>query len=250
MALEEELERAIIPAQSALKASTDLRNATTALVKALTDGDLHARKKSIEGAKSACQVAARALDDCAETWPSSAAGEDALVETLAQEVGERLRSAGRTATVIGNDVWSLPAVATVINKAKAVRVNGRLSRSLRPTLVAKQMLLRGREQDPAMLLPAVRAAYLASASNDGDAVSVSEIYDLLTLLPGAKGSYTEIDFAIGLFALATSAQPTKDGSRLELVGSTGTKLGEGYVVLDNEGRTNRISAVRFNRLPE
>ena len=76
-----------------------------------------------------------------------------------------------------------------------------------------------------------------------------QIHELLTLLPGADRDYPKEEFArdVHLFDQATDLR-TKDGRRLALPASTGTKgPAQRLTIIDQQGREMIYVGIRFDK---
>ena len=126
-------------------------------------------------------------------------------------------------------------------------------RGLRPSAVVA--LLRRLRSQPARdnlrpLLTAFEKAYLAaSGGEDGIAIPLKRVYELLVLRPGQGREYTEVDFLLDVYRLdRAGAQVTPAGRELTLPASTGTRAGKGLRFVTETGEERWYSSIRFDAI--
>jgi len=98
----------------------------------------------------------------------------------------------------------------------------------------------------ALLARAADARWKPTAPVAGPAVTLTEIYEALTLLPAAAADYRLEEFSADLLRL--DRQPdtrTHAGHRFEFAGSTGLKGGKRLTVFDERGASHDYFAIRF-----
>ena len=100
------------------------------------------------------------------------------------------------------------------------------------------------------LLTAFEKAYLAaSGGEDGIAIPLKRVYELLVLRPGQGREYTEVDFLLDVYRLdRAGAQVTPAGRELTLPASTGTRAGKGLRFVTETGEERWYSSIRFDAI--
>ena len=145
-------------------------------------------------------------------------------------------------------------------RAQAVRIGRKLERRIRPSFLARH--LRALQQRPNrfnarsfldrlfrayVVLAAARAPdWQPNRPGEGPLVPLSDLHDLLTLMPVAAADYPLEEFLVDLLQL--DRQPdarTGRGSRYELGGSTGTKGTKRLSAYDETGAQHDYYAIRF-----
>ena len=214
-------------------------NETRRATKAAASGDL----KTLNAATDRLRAARRDLDRTGEALV-------AAVQACEKTVGNRLRSAyleevQRRITTAGGEalphegqLLCHPSIVRVNAEARRVTIDGRAWKSIRPSALTAELLKRQKRpvasaSKSEAFLEALHKVYRRIVRRDGPGlapvapapvVSLADIYELMTALPGAQRDYQRIDFARDLYRLDTSGTTqTRKGNRMRLVGSTGTK---------------------------
>jgi hypothetical protein len=164
-------------------------------------------------------------------------------------------AAAANVTVVQRDgrVTAYPVVLRLEARAQAVRIGRKLERRIRPSFLARE--LKALQQRPnrfnaRALLDRLVKAYTVLASDwhggEGPLIALSDLHDLLTLLPAAAADYPLEEFLCDLLRL--DRQPdtrTSRGLRFELGGSTGTKGAKRLSAFDEAGTQHDYFAIRF-----
>src|SRR5258708_21658352 len=112
---------------------------------------------------------------------------------------------------VDGQLYSFPVVVKVDTRDLSLKVGKKTHRGLRPSAVVA--LLKRLRTQPAKdnlrpLLTAFERGYLAATGGeDGIAVPLRRIYDLLVLRPGQGREYTEVDFLLDVYRLAPARPP-------------------------------------------
>lgn len=144
----------------------------------------------------------------------------------------------------------------------AVRINQRVERRVRPSVLAG-LLLTAQQKTPKFkasdflnrlatiyrqVAPSYDAHWRESSVGTGPVVPLLDIYDLLTLLPGAARDYPVEEFGRDLLMLDREPElRTPDGLRFSLPASTGSKGRRRLTVFDERGSEHVYVGVRFMR---
>jgi hypothetical protein len=151
-------------------------------------------------------------------------------------------------------IYCFPLLLRVDPRANAVKIGRKLERRIRPSALAR--LLAGEQKRPQrfrepQFLELLYRTWRRLAGADwrgtgaGPAISLTDIHDTLTLLPGAD--YPVEEFARDLLLLDRRPDlRTRNGCRFELPGSTLSKGSmKRLVVYDERGAEHTYIAIRF-----
>jgi hypothetical protein len=147
-------------------------------------------------------------------------------------------------------LYAFPLILRIEPREAAVRIGKKLERKVRPKHLVR--LLAAIQKRPQRFredrfLALLYDVYRQVADALGDAVSLSQIHDLMTLLPGTDYPIEEF----GRDLLLLDRQPdlrTKDGSSFDFVGSTLSKGGmKRITVYDEDGLQRTYIAIRFRK---
>ncbi len=176
------------------------------------------------------------------------------------ELAAASKAAGVTLVRRDGRVTAYPVALRLDARAQGVRIGRKLERRIRPGFVAAQ--LKALQQRPErfnaqQFLDRLFALYDSKARADdpawrpnqpgqGPLVPLSDLHDLLTLLPAAGADYPQEEFTADLLRL--DRRPDARGSqghRFELSGSTGRKGGKRLTLFDEVGQQHDYFAIRF-----
>jgi hypothetical protein len=155
-------------------------------------------------------------------------------------------------------ITAFPLLLRLEASIPAVRVGRRLERRIRPSVLTR---LLKEAQDSSAFNPEAflemlfRAATLLARAEGGRAdeprpgavVPLLDIYDLLTLRPGATAEYPRAAFAVDLLRLDRAPDTrTRRGHRFTLPASTGSKGRSRLTVYDEQGAEHVYVAIAFH----
>jgi hypothetical protein len=253
--LEGALSRAEAGAEAAIKAAANVTSALRRYRKAAQQGQLRDLRAATEAARRTLQTLDQEVANVAESWEfdeeAYLQGEGFVAELIA--AGER---ADLRISYQDNRLYAYPALIRVLPGDRAVLIDKARERRLRPSVLAG--LLRDRQRRP----PRFKAADFLEALHDvyqvairqhgtrlmeGAPVPLLDLYEMFTLLPGARREYSAQEFARDVYLLDQSGETTtKTGERVEFHASTGTKLRRGTLTMvTQEGREKRYYAISF-----
>jgi len=152
----------------------------------------------------------------------------------------------------GGTIACFPSLLKVQPKERAVKLDGKPQRQVRPGYLATQLAKRQKRPlrvNLARLLETLQSVYDQCASKRGDIVPVLEIYRRMTVLPWVAKEYGQQEFARDLYLL--DADPDvrpKDGSRVRLhPGATAAKNRANLlVVVTREGTERTYYGIEFS----
>jgi hypothetical protein len=236
----------------AQKSSDQLSKALKKLRQAAATGHIGDIEKGLSTIAEHGREAEAAARSLAGAWAFDARA------YLAAGYAEELRAevAGQGVNVFEKDgrLYAFPLIMRIDPRDALVRLGKKPARTIRPKHLAK--LLAAAQKRPqrfpeARFLALLYEVYRSIAGAEwrnadrGPAISLAQIHDLLTLLPGAD--YPPEEFARDLLLL--DRQPdlrTKDGAAFEFAGATLSKGSmKRIVVYDEQGNERTYIAVRF-----
>ena len=152
-------------------------------------------------------------------------------------------------------IFCYPVLVRMEPELSAVRIEKRLEPNIRPeTLAAQLKKLQSREPKsrPDRFIEALLDAYeLVRARRHLDAyidVPLTQLYQVLTLLPGTDKDYTILDFTRDLYFLDLSGLVvTKKGFRMGLTNSTGSRERSAKMLkfVTRDGFEKEFAAIKF-----
>jgi hypothetical protein len=123
--------------------------------------------------------------------------------------------------------------------------------AMRPTAVANALKAERAKVVPLpqTYLEAMERGYLiASKDAVGISVSLTDVYEILTILPGASKSYSEADFVRDIGILhEMGPHVTKAGRRVSFPSSTSARMSRGHSAVTSRGDEVVYASIRFDR---
>jgi len=147
---------------------------------------------------------------------------------------------------------AFPVIIQVQPKSCSIKINGKRSAGIRPSYVAQQIKeLQSKpgtkpEQFNELLFSA--ACYVSRENVSVSGVYLDDVYEILTIHPDAKKSYSRADFARDLFILDTSdVSQTRHGLVRSFPAATGTKgaTSKVFTVVGPDRHPRHYLMVRF-----
>lgn len=249
-------------ADSTLKSANELTKQVKALQKAAKDGDITAIKKACQNLDTVLALLRQEVANAVRTWPYTDEEEVVYLENgYLAELRQATKEKGLD--TYEQDEWliSPPSVVQVLPADRAVRIDKKKVKTLRPLRLAETLVENSKKSTrfgPVGFLESLYEAYALvlgersskqlMLNHSGSVVPLAEIYKALTLLPGSRGLMDETDFARGIYILETQGPlRTKKGARVSFPASTGTKGGQGttFQFVGPEGQVIRYYAIQF-----
>ena len=247
---EAEFEKLSEAARALILISKELLVESKKLEAASASGDLTALKKIRTAISSVAKKASEASETISgfDTERISAAIGS---RQFLSEVVEAADSVGiTTARLFTGGVVAFPARLSV--DEKGVKIGRKPVSSVRPTALAallKVELAKARPVPPGFLdglCNAYDVVARQAAMGASPAVPLSDVYEILTLLPEVRKGYLESDFIRDLSMVdAYGPHKATDGRKLALVASTSTRMGRGYRSMTPEGIEQTYYSIRF-----
>ncbi len=219
-------------------------------------GDLREIRSSMEAAESALATLRQQLANAKDGWSFNAQN---YLSTggYAREVMHTAERMGVTMYERDDRLFCFPSLLRVIPSERAVAVDRRRERRLRPTVLVN--LLKNLQDKPPRFRPeaflsALFEGYSKIAAERGSdtidaspVVALVDIYSLLTLLPGQAKEYSRQEFARDIYLLHRgNIQTTKAGARVSFPISRGVR-GKTLSVVDESGELRRYYGIRFTQ---
>jgi hypothetical protein len=244
-------------AEAATKAVATLAAAARQFHKAAAEGDILKMRKGSERLSTVLESTRQEIGNARSAWPFSPEEEEKyLKESFAAEVVEAARKEGLQVQQREEGLVVFPSILRILAADRAARINRAKVQGIRPSRLArilKAIQARRPKATAEAFLEVLHRAYrLVAGAEYGKTVSLSSIYDTLTLLPGSSATYDQTDYVRDLFLLDRSGVgKTKSGSTYSLPASTGTKSTRGtYSFVAPDGETVTYYGIRFSEASE
>jgi hypothetical protein len=253
--MEEALTTAREAARQVVVQAGKLAGAGKKAVKATETGDLRTLRQVLAGIVDAADRARQSAEEATGAWAFS--GEEVEEAYLAdgRYQTELLTAASRDGLglyPLDGVLACFPSLVRILPKERAVAIDRKPYRFLRPSHLVSH--LKAIQAKPARnaaspFLQSLYQAYrlsLAGKKSSSRVARLTDIYKILTLLPGASRDYSAQEFARDLYLLEESrVRETSGGARLRFHASTGTKSTQVLRVVDRHGRERLYYAVEF-----
>ena len=226
------------------------------LQRAVVDGNVRDTEKLRQAAVQAAATAAEQADESQPLVFDAGAyltGSGAFLEEI-QDAAER---AGVQLYVRNGLIFCYPVIVTPEPALSAVRVDKRLDPSIRPDALAavlKKAQSKEPRDRPDQFIESLFAAYDIVRAQRGIEeyidVSLARIYGILTLLPGLKSEYSELDFTRDIYFLDRSdVNQTRRGSYVSLTASTVSRERscKVYQFVARDGTEKDYAGVKFTK---
>jgi hypothetical protein len=175
-------------------------------------------------------------------------------DAFLSELTDAAKAAGMNVYALDGKLYCYPLLVRVKSAERAVQIGKKTERGVRPsTLLAR---LRAMQAKPARFKPESFLELLfkvwkrcarETLKGRSNISPLSEIYDLLTLMPGSGKDYTREEFARDLYLLDRSGvNRTRDGSEMSLPASTGTRNATAvFLCIAEDGSEKRYYGIGF-----
>ncbi len=250
---EEAFDQAEKSALVAVRAAVRLAAAARALARAAAEGDIGRIRKTGEKLSEEADTARQEAANACAAWPLSPEAEERyLREEYAEELLRSADTGGLKMQRHEGTLAAYPMVIRILPRERALTLNRKKVSGLRPSrLVVKLKAIQNRKtrDNPQAFLEALFSAYKLTAQGEraGLAVSLVEIFEIFTLLPGSD--YSKEDFARDLLSLDRNGiNLTKSGARVSLPASSGTRDSrDTFQCVTPEGEVVPFYGVKFTQ---
>lgn len=216
-------------ATALIKAAKHVERSAIRVERAARSGEHEKIRAGLAEVRDAVSVLTASTQTLQEAWPFA---DDQLTEYLAAGYAAELiavaKRSGIEITELDDRLTAFPAVIQIQPASRSIVVDGRRSGRLRPSAVVDHIKSRQKAagQRPQQFIEVLYRAYKASSATSESGALLVDIYDLLTIHPETRRSYSRADFARDIFLLDSSdVRVTKSGARVSFPAATGTKGG-------------------------
>lgn len=256
--LEKALGETEVVAEAALKSATIVVKQARALTRAALTGNLASIRRNQERLDAALEELQNDVSRARSSWPYS---EDDEKRYLQEAFGEQLvataRENGMSMHERDEDYISYPSILRILPADRAVRIDGKRVATIRPSFLVE--LLRKKRDKPIRFRPqpfleALFTVYKGISSgassrlklgSSGPVIPLSEVFKMLTALPGHSREYGRNEFARDLFLLDSSGHRiTRRGATVSFSASTGTRRNF-FRFIGPEGQPVEYYGIRF-----
>ena len=252
-------------ADSALKSAGAVNTQARALMRAAKTGNISAVKRAQDGLVEATRTLRQEVDNANSVWPFQEDEEERyLQDGYAGELTAAAQDAGLSIYEQDAALISYPSIVRILPGERAVRIDRKMERGIRPSHLAETLLKNQRKRSgfsPARFLEALYAVYSdiareSESGNDmvggsGRVVPLARIYRLMTSLPGVSRDYGRNDFARDLYAIETEGPSvTRRGYSADFPSSTGTRQRRAdlFEFIAPDGQRITYYGVRFSEV--
>ena len=241
-------------AEAALKAATGLVRALKRAQGAARQGQVRDWQSAVETARQGMTALDRQVANLGESWRFD---EERYLQSgeFGKELIDRATADGVRISELDNRLYSYPVLIRVLPGDRALLIDRKRERRLRPSVLVRHLRDLQRRPPrfrPADFLSALHATYRVAVErkdgrSPGAVVPLTELYDLLTLLPGQSREYAKQEFARDVYLLDQSGETTtKDGARLEFHSGAGARTPRGALaVVTRQGAEKIYHGISF-----
>jgi hypothetical protein len=233
-----------------------LAGAMKQMHRATAEGDIYKMRKSSERLVTILESTRQEVENARTAWPfSPEAEEQYLKESYAAEVIERAGSESLQIQQRDEGLVVFPSILRILPSDRAVRINKKRVGAIRPSAIVKRLKAgqSKKSKPPEAVLELLHRAYRLLVGNEyGKTITLASVYDALTMLPGSKDNFDQVDFVRDLFLLDRSGVTrTKSGAVCSLPASTGTKGARNtFFFIAPDGETVTYYGIRFTEAQE
>ena len=247
--MEAALAKAEVELSGTLKAAmTTVRNIKKAYAAAQT-GNIRDFGKALDVSEQSATSLLTLVGDLRTGWKFDLENHMAS-GAYASELIEAAKGQGLDIFEMDGLLYCYPFLIRTLAGELAVQIDKGRERRIRPAVLAR--ILKALQDKPVrfkpeLFLESLLTAYSARGRRAGEPLALTEIYKLLTILPGMSRDYTLQEFARDIYLLDQSGITlTRDGKELRLAASTGTRGSRGTLrVITREGQERKYNTISF-----
>jgi hypothetical protein len=238
--------------ETSLDRVTILTKRLKKLKTAAQSGDLREIDKSLSDLKDLSAAVHNHSAALAFEFDDAAYFPDAFLEELA----EASREKGLTVFAQDGKLYCYPLLVRVKPAERSVQIGKKTERGVRPSALAarlRQLHAKPPRFKPSDFLNLLHRAYRHCASaKESPVITLAEVYEVLTLMPGSGKDYTKDDFARDLYLLDQSGATRMDnGAAFRFSASTGTRnTASTFVCIAEDGSEKRYYGIAFEKVDE
>jgi hypothetical protein len=249
--------RAEAEADAAIKSATSVLSTLKRYRSAARQGKIRDIRVAGEAARQGIGSLDAQVADLAENW--SFDDEEYLQNGgyVAELIGRAQREGLRISELDGR-LYCYPSLIRILPGERALAIDKAKERRLRPSILVEHLKViqkRPPRFRPGEFLESLSSAYSVAIQQhnrgQGAVVALSELYDLLTMLPGQSREYAKAEFARDIYLLDQSGQTTaKDGARIEFHAGAGARVPRGALsVVTQRGEEKKYHGISFVTAP-
>jgi len=237
-----------------MKAGTLIALSAKQLQKAAQEGDIVKIRKAAEKLAIVSDAARQDVANATGAWPFQESEErEYLANEYESELIELASGAGLKIYSRDARMLAYPSILQIVPGETLVKVDKKRVRAIRPTHLVRVLLANQKKKAPQTaekFLECLFNAYRVILPKEvlGTVVKLSEIYQVLTLRPGASADYSTSDFTLDLFSVdQAGVSKSNSGSILSFHASTGSKGGSKdiYTFVAPDGDVRTYYGIRF-----
>lgn len=240
--LQTQVEASLGSANALLKRLKKLRGAAQS-------GDLREIGKSLGEIKQHTPLVAEQAESLVFEFDDDAYFPDAFLRDLEAAATAR----GMTVFARDGKLYCYPLLVRVKPADRTVQIGKKAERGVRPSALAlklQQLQTKPTRFKPAEFLALLHRAYThCTGAKGSEVLTLAEIYDVLTLMPGTAKDYTKDDFAGDLYLLDSSGvTKLPNGASFKFSASTGTRnAASTFVCIARDGSEKRYYGIGFGK---
>jgi len=237
----------------------DAARKETAAVQRLQKAVAVGALRDLDKLRQAARSASEAVSDAAEACPEfEFNGSEYLSPDggFLQELKDAAANAGVRLTEREGVIYSYPVLVQVKPELLAVKIDRRLEAGVLPEALAatlKKLQSKEPKSRPEAFIETLFKAYelvrVSKRHPDYIDERLMDIYGVLTLLPGSKSDYSELEFTRDIYFLDTSdVKATRAGAESSFTASTGSRERSGkiYRFVGRDGYEKVYGSVKFS----
>lgn len=241
------------------RAALAVSKAAAAVVKAAKVGDVVAMERALAETKRTTTVLDVQQRNTQDGWVFDTAGYMKTGGYVA-ELKAVSSESGLTLYDADDRVFSYPVLVRVLSTDVSVMVDKKKTRAVRPSKLSAYLLRENHQPPkfkPADFLKALHSAYALdkqrhATGTEDPVLELANLYDILTIFPGAKREYSQQEFARDLYFLDSylaensGVAETNSGAHLSFHASRGrqSKL---FEIVDRSGNRKVYYGISFRK---
>ncbi len=252
------LQRTEADADACLKSAAALTRTLKRFRQLVHDGNLRELKTALSAVEQTLDALQQQVTATAQNWDFDETG----YFSRGVYTRELLATAAKMRIAMFEQderLYCYPSLVQVLPSERMVLIDRLRERRLRPSIVIEHLRTlqeRPPRFRPEAFLESLFSAYEALALRHGPAAlqsspveHLTQVYELLTLLPGQAREYSRQEFARDIYLLDRSGiTTTKDGFVVSFPASTGTRSKSGVITAISEsGQERRYWGIAFTR---
>jgi hypothetical protein len=257
--LEQALAGSELDAGNSLKAAQLVNAALKKYLKILKEGNLKEIQTALDDIEKAELALRQQIATAREGWNFDIDGY-LNSGSFVQEILATAEQKGIRLFERDDRLYCYPVLVRVLPSERAVLIDKTREKRIRPTVLVnhlKELQKQPPRFRPEAFLESLHEAYQKALKitgsydknrpDNGAVVTLLEVYELLTLLPGQSREYSRQEFARDIYLLDRSGVvDTKNKAILSLPASTGTKISSRtFSVINENGEEKRYYGIAF-----